>query len=400
MGRRVDQAAELRRQLREADIIEEENQDVGSSLRWLWRLRPPLFRVFIFLGDLPFEFLGFLSRGNGKAEQRRHQHQAHECLCSHDSLLAILFNDANHILHLLRRIPDRRGVGPLDRHHRDLLLHLDAEALGLVGGPPRSGDLEHAGVVGRADLGSNSGSVQTVINSGEPIVLVQVALATSTVLPTRGSLPSRPGLRSPDQTASNTFSWRLPAASTQTLTIWMRSRFPDSGSRSAATRKLGALPAGRLAQIAAHRHALGVADGRRQTVLRVLRSVKSQPPKKRTSMREPVVRRSPCSSIASNRASRVFSRAHTAARPEATIPQPVYSASPTLAIGCSTAWGSVPRRSACRRSCPPARWRVRCGCRSSRSCRTCTGSRRASARAACRSPAPSVRTRTGACRPS
>ncbi len=84
-----------------------------------------------------------------------------------------------------------------------------------------------------------------VINSGEPIVLVQVALATSTVLPTLGRVPSAPGFRSPDHTASNTFSWRSPAESTQTLMIWMRSRLPEIGSRSAATRKLGALPFGR-----------------------------------------------------------------------------------------------------------------------------------------------------------
>ena len=49
---------------------------------------------------------------------------------------------------------------------------------------------------------SKSGSFQTVISSEEPMLLVQVAFATSTVLPTAGSLPSAPTLRSSDQATS------------------------------------------------------------------------------------------------------------------------------------------------------------------------------------------------------
>jgi hypothetical protein len=41
-----------------------------------------------------------------------------------------------------------------------------------------------------------------VISSGAPIVLVHVAFAMSTVSPTDGSLPSLPGLRSPEQATS------------------------------------------------------------------------------------------------------------------------------------------------------------------------------------------------------
>ena len=84
-----------------------------------------------------------------------------------------------------------------------LLRHLDAEALGVVRRPARRRDLDHAHVVDRAQLRDRSPGPSTrVISSGAPMVLVQVALATSTVLPTGGSLPSAPGLRPPDQATS------------------------------------------------------------------------------------------------------------------------------------------------------------------------------------------------------
>jgi hypothetical protein len=44
-----------------------------------------------------------------------------------------------------------------------------------------------------------------VPSSGAPIVFVQLAIERSTVSPTGGSLPSAPGLRSPDQATSWSF---------------------------------------------------------------------------------------------------------------------------------------------------------------------------------------------------
>jgi hypothetical protein len=54
------------------------------------------------------------------------------------------------------------------------------------------------------------------------MVLVQVVLATSTVLPTGGNLPLALGLQSPDQTTLQTLSSVLPLLSSQSLMIWMR----------------------------------------------------------------------------------------------------------------------------------------------------------------------------------
>ncbi len=93
--------------------------------------------------------------------------------------------------------------------------------------------------------GSKSGSVQAVASCGAPIALVYVAVARSTVLPTAGSLPSAPGSRSPLHATSYTFPCCLPAASTQPFTICTRSRWPLSGSFSAATRNDGAAAAPR-----------------------------------------------------------------------------------------------------------------------------------------------------------
>ena len=64
------------------------------------------------------------------------------------------------------------------------------------------------------------------------------------MLPTGGSLPSAPGLRSPDQTTSQTFSWSEPPSSSQSLTTWTRSRLAPSGSRRGRTMNLGEAPAG------------------------------------------------------------------------------------------------------------------------------------------------------------
>ena len=60
----------------------------------------------------------------------------------------------------------------------------------------------HAHVVERPLLRIEIGSFQTASSSGAPIALVQLAFVTSTVLPTGGSLPSAPGLRSPDHATS------------------------------------------------------------------------------------------------------------------------------------------------------------------------------------------------------
>ena len=72
------------------------------------------------------------------------------------------------------------------------------------------------------------------------MVLVQVAFATSTVLPTAGSLPVLGRLAlaaSPDDVIDLLVGFAL--VSSQPLTIWMRSRFAPIGSFSAATRNVG-----------------------------------------------------------------------------------------------------------------------------------------------------------------
>ena len=89
-----------------------------------------------------------------------------------------------------------------------------------------------------------NGETQTVRGlSAAPMLLLQLAFFASTVLPTGANLPLRSGLRSPDQATSYTRSCVSPFASSQPLTIWMRSSLPLNASRAAATRKVGALPA-------------------------------------------------------------------------------------------------------------------------------------------------------------
>ena len=93
-----------------------------------------------------------------------------------------------------------------------------AGADGIIGTPARRGYLQHACVVDRCFApGRNVGSVQLPFSSALPISLLKVAVFRSTVLPTGGSLPVASGLRSPDQTTSNTLSCGSPLASTQDL---------------------------------------------------------------------------------------------------------------------------------------------------------------------------------------
>ena len=81
--------------------------------------------------------------------------------------------------------------------------HLHAEAHLVVRGPARRRDLDHAGVVvARARGLEVAGPSIRPTSSAAPIVLVQVAVATSTVSPTGGSLPFLPGLRLPDHATS------------------------------------------------------------------------------------------------------------------------------------------------------------------------------------------------------
>ena len=68
-----------------------------------------------------------------------------------------------------------------------------------------------------------------------------------------------------------------------------------------------------LQQVAAHRNAFRVANGREVGALGVSRGENSQPPKKRSVMRGPVVAYTSFLSIESKMASRVFSVAQTAA---------------------------------------------------------------------------------------
>ena len=102
-----------------------------------------------------------------------------------------------------RRVPDRRRVGALaDRHRACPAAASRRSASRRRRSSAASGSRSRARSRTRARLASKSGSFQTAISSGAPIVLVQVAFATSTVLPTGGSLPSAPGLRSPPQATS------------------------------------------------------------------------------------------------------------------------------------------------------------------------------------------------------
>jgi len=78
---------------------------------------------------------------------------------------------------------------------------------------------------------------------GAQMLLLQVAASRSTVLPTGFvQRPSRSILRPTDTAMSLTRSCSSPFSSIQPLTIWMRSRLALCGSRSAATRKVGARP--------------------------------------------------------------------------------------------------------------------------------------------------------------
>ena len=92
--------------------------------------------------------------------------------------------------------------------------------------------------------------------------------------------------------------------------IWMRSRLPPIGSFSAATRKVGDLPCGAALQVAAHRHALGVAD---RGGLAVIGVAAAQNPSRRRSARPGASRwwrRSPCAASRPRSSRACFPRPH------------------------------------------------------------------------------------------
>ena len=190
----------------------------------------------------------------------------------------------------LRGVPDRRSVGAFLERHAGAFERLRTEALGVVGGPARGGDLEHAHVVEGALLG-----VEVRILPDRDELGCADRVGPGGVLDDPRCCRRWEACRSRPACGRRPRPRRRPSpavrrcASSQPLTIWMRSRLAPIGSFSAATRKVGDLPCGGRVQVAAHRHALGVAgEGRVARSARRPRS-KSQPPKKRTIMREPVV---------------------------------------------------------------------------------------------------------------
>ena len=65
-----------------------------------------------------------------------------------------------------RRVPGRRGEGPLLGGHRHVRRHLHVEVRGVVGGPARRGDLQHAHVVERGAEASNADPCRSTAASG------------------------------------------------------------------------------------------------------------------------------------------------------------------------------------------------------------------------------------------
>ena len=121
------------------------------------------------------------------------------------------------------------------------------------------------------------------------MVFVQVAFATSTVLPTDGSLPSgaRFAVAAPDHVVDLLVGFALgiqPALDDLDAVEVGADRVLQR--RNEERRRLACR---RVAQVAAHRHALFVAGNGGDSGLRHPLGSKSQPPKKRTTMRGPVV---------------------------------------------------------------------------------------------------------------
>ena len=171
------------------------------------------------------------------------------------------------------RVPDRRRVRALLRgSSRTSGGSGHAEALRVVRSPARRRDLDaRARSRTRAARDRSSDPSRRVISSGAPIVFVQVAFATSTVLPTGGQLAVRAdacGRRTRRRRRSSraAVALRVEPALDDLDAVEVARR---SDPCSAATRKVGALPCRRGAQVATHRHALAIADLAGIAVVRV-----------------------------------------------------------------------------------------------------------------------------------
>ncbi len=131
-----------------------------------------------------------------------------------------------HLGRTRRCVPDGRSVGPLgDAGRRHGLQQFDAEPLGIDRwSSAASGFRSHGCSNKRAPAALKVGSVQAVSSTGAPMLLAVGGIGDIHRAADRGSLPSAPGLRSPDQATSKIFSCVWPPASTQPLITWTRYR--------------------------------------------------------------------------------------------------------------------------------------------------------------------------------
>ena len=191
---------------------------------------------------------------------------------------------------ILWRVPDRRSVGAFLGRHRDIGRHFDSETQCFVSGPARRRNLENSSVI-------KSGQARVKVRVGPDANELR---RTNRVTPRSPFLHSpccrlaevyhpAPGFRSPLQTTSYTFSSVLPSLFMPALDDldaievaaigvfqWRR---PGSLETSRPEPCVSRRPSARLWHNR-HRLATGVS---------VSSAVKSQPPKKRTVMRLPVV---------------------------------------------------------------------------------------------------------------
>ena len=192
---------------------------------------------------------------------------------------------------------------------------LDAETLRVVGGPARRREFRSRGRSRRrAAWRRSSGSFQTVISSGAPMVFVQVAFATSTVLPTRRELAVRAGLAvaAPGDVVDLLLQVALrvqPAFDDLDAVEIGADRIFQRGAQG----RSATCPAGACVRSPPIGHALAIADdGRARACWR--RPFRS--PSRRRSARSCAGRwwrRFPCAASRPRSTARVFSVAHTAA---------------------------------------------------------------------------------------
>lgn len=143
-----------------------------------------------------------------------------------------------------RRIPDRRGIGPLLLDFDHIIRKCQSEFQRIINRPCRCWNFQHTYIVKSTLLYVEIRILPPCRQFWCADIICPCAFREVDSIADRRQFSirtQRAAIRTaPDDIID--FSWLFPLASTQPLTTWIRSRLALSGSIKAETRKLGTLP--------------------------------------------------------------------------------------------------------------------------------------------------------------